>query len=356
MTVVRTFRLGTRASALARWQADWVAARLAENGAIVELLPIATTGDREPAESLTSLGGVGVFTKELQRALLDGRIDLAVHSLKDLPTEPVDGLTLAAVPPRGPASDVLVTTKADRIEELPHGAIVGTGSIRRRAQLWRLRPDLEMRDIRGNVDTRLRKLQEGQYDALILAQAGLERLGLAENLAYPLPPSVMLPAAGQGALGIESRSDDDSVLNLLRSLDDSHTRAAVTSERIVLSTLRAGCLAPVGTWGRIESDGRLHLTAAVLSPDGSRKLSADAHDVVSESERLGRNVAQEGCSAKAQRNSSNLGPPPTALPGGWSKWLRRPESLGGHPQTWEMGQARRNRPPRCSRKTRGKAA
>ena len=291
MTDVRTFRLGTRASALARWQADWVAARLAEQNARVELVPISTTGDREPAESLTALGGVGVFTKELQRALLDGRIDLAVHSLKDLPTEPVHGLTLAAVPPRGPAGDVLVSNKAGRIEELPPGAMVGTGSIRRRAQLWHIRRDLEMRDIRGNVDTRLRKLQEGQYDALILAQAGLERLGLAERLAYPLPPSVMLPAPGQGALGIETRSDDDGVLHLLRLLDDSHSRAAVTAERIVLSTLRAGCLAPVGTWGRVEPDGRLHLTAAVLSPDGSRKLSADAHDGASQSERLGRTVA-----------------------------------------------------------------
>jgi hydroxymethylbilane synthase len=291
MTQARTFRLGTRASALARWQADWVAGRLAKLGAQVELVPIATTGDSEPAESLTALGGVGVFTKELQRALLDGRIDLAVHSLKDLPTEPVEGLTLAAVPPRGPAGDALVSPKAARIEGLPPGAVVGTGSIRRRAQLWHIRPDLEMRDIRGNVDTRLRKLQDGQYDALILAQAGLERLGLAARLMYPLPPSVMLPAPGQGALGIESRADDDGVLNLLLSLDDSHTRAAVTAERIVLSTLRAGCLAPVGTWARVEPDGRLRLTAVVLSPDGSRKMSADSDDVVSESERLGRNVA-----------------------------------------------------------------
>jgi hydroxymethylbilane synthase len=289
----RKLRIGTRASALARWQAEWVAGRLEENGAMVELVPLSTTGDREASQSLAALGGVGVFTKELQRALLDGRIDVAVHSLKDLPTEPVAGLTLAAVPPRGPASDVLVTNGPRRVEDLPHGAVVGTGSPRRRAQLWHVRPDLEMRDIRGNVDTRLRKLEEGQYDALVLAGAGLERLGLAEHVACVLPASVMLPAPGQGALGVEARADDDDVLDCAGALDDAQSRAAVSAERKLLATLRAGCLAPVGTWARVEADERLHLTAVVLSPDGSRKIAAQGDDVPAECDRLALRVADE---------------------------------------------------------------
>jgi hydroxymethylbilane synthase len=292
-TAARKLRLGTRASALARWQAEWVASRLADQGVAVELVPLSTTGDREPGQSLASLGGVGVFTKELQRALLDGRIDLAVHSLKDLPTEPVAGLMLAAVPPRGPVNDVLATNKAERIDDLPAGAVVGTGSARRRAQLWHLRPDLEMRDIRGNVDTRLRKLNEGQYDALVLAQAGLERLGLASQVSCVLPASVMLPAAGQGALGIEVRADDPQVLGALRSLNDPTSHAAVSAERKLLATLRAGCLAPVGTWARIEPDEQLHLSAVVLSPDGSQKILAQHLDSPTEWERLALRVADD---------------------------------------------------------------
>jgi len=191
-------RLGTRASALARWQADWVAGELRDSGNDVELVPIATSGDVERG-SIAQIGSQGVFTKEIQRALLDARIDLAVHSLKDLPTEPVPGLHLAAVPPRAPIGDVLVCGKPSALDGLARGAVVGTGSLRRRAQLLYARPDLKIKDLRGNVDTRLAKLDTGQYDAVVLAEAGLRRLGLEQRITHVLPPSIMLPAVGRAA-------------------------------------------------------------------------------------------------------------------------------------------------------------
>ena len=191
-----TVRLGTRSSALARWQADWVTARLREAGARVEQVLIQTQGDVRSGP-IGQLGGQGVFTKEIQRALLERRIDLAVHSLKDLPTEPIDGLQLAAVPPRESAGDVLVASAADTIWDLPPAACVGTGSIRRRAQLLAARPDLAVAEIRGNVDTRLRKLWQGDFAALILAEAGLRRLNLQQHITQVIPKSLMLPAVGQ---------------------------------------------------------------------------------------------------------------------------------------------------------------
>ena len=253
---------------------------------------LTTRGDREQLGPIGAMGGQGVFTKELQRALLAGEIDLAVHSLKDLPTDEVDGLTLAAVPPRGPSGDVLVSRKVSSWEALPQGAVVGTGSLRRRTQLWHARPDLKMQDVRGNIDTRLRKLAEGQYDALILAEAGLERLGLAGEIAQVLPKSLMLPAIGQGALGLETRSDDAEARSALAPLDDRHTHATVTAERALLAALRGGCLAPVGAWGRIE-DGQLRLSAVVLSQDGARRISAEAAADLAESAELGRSVAAD---------------------------------------------------------------
>jgi hydroxymethylbilane synthase len=287
------FRLGTRASALARWQADWVADRLREQGHTVEMVLISTQGDKTQNDPTGGLGGVGVFTKELQRALLENRIDLAVHSLKDLPTDRVEGLILTATPDRESVADALISREGHTVEQLPQGATVGTGSIRRRAQLLRIRPDLQMADLRGNVDTRLRKLQEGQYDAIVLAEAGLKRLGFADRITQVLTPDMMLPAVGQGALGIESREQDSATRTAVSVLDHAATHAAVLAERALLAGLRGGCLAPVGAWGRIEEDAQLRLTAKVIAHDGSRQLVAEDSAPSSEAADLGRRVAEQ---------------------------------------------------------------
>jgi hydroxymethylbilane synthase len=284
-------RLGTRASALARWQAEWVAARLTERGVAVDLVPITTQGDVKSGP-LGQIGGQGLFTKELQRALLDGQIDLAVHSLKDLPTGPVEGLVIAAVPERESTADVLISKQADRIESLSPAARIGTGSLRRKAQLLHLRSDLVIEDIRGNVETRLRKLDEGQFDAIVLAEAGLKRLGLGGGITHIIPQPAMLPAVGQGALGIEARADDELTRAALASLDHFETHQSVLAERTLLLALRAGCLAPVGALGRIEG-GRLVLDAVVLSPDGQRRLVANGSADVAAAVTLGQDVADK---------------------------------------------------------------
>ena len=286
-----TIRLGTRASALARWQANWVAAELQQRGHAVTLVPITTTGDQQTNAPIREMAGVGVFTKEIQRALSDGLIDLAVHSLKDLPTEPVPGLTLAAVPSRESVFDVLVNRDGAAIDDLPLGARIGMGSLRRRSQLLHRRADLVMVDVRGNVDTRLRKLDEGQFDALVLAEAGLKRLGLAERITQVLPASMMLPAPGQGALGLETRSNDRQTRTVVESLSDPSAQAGVLAERSVLLALGGGCLAPIGAWGRVVASGRLALDAVVLGPDGVRRLAAVAEGEAVDAESLGRQVA-----------------------------------------------------------------
>jgi hydroxymethylbilane synthase len=267
---VQHVRLGTRNSQLARWQAEWVRKQLESLGAQVELVPITTQGDRETG-SLQSSGGRGWFTKEIQRALLDERCDLAVHSLKDLPTQAVAGLHLAAVPPREDTRDVLLCDQQLTWESLPQGARIGTGSPRRSAQLRRLRPDLEVLDIRGNLDTRLRKLAEGQYEAIVLAAAGLIRLGWEQHIRHWFDPAQVLPASGQAALGIEIRDGDPHTLELVTQLDDPVSRQRVTAERELLRLLQAGCLAPVGALATII-DGRLVLTGRVMSADGSEAL------------------------------------------------------------------------------------
>jgi hydroxymethylbilane synthase len=286
-------RLGTRGSPLARWQADWTAGELRRLGYEVELVPITTSGDREQVTPIGGLGVQGVFTKELQRALLDDAIDFAVHSLKDLPTEPTPGLCLTAVPARGPLGDCLVSAKYRSWEELPQGAVIGTGSQRRRSQLLHVRPDLKMEDVRGNVDTRLRKLHEGQYAAIILAEAGLVRLKLSEHIAQILPRHVMISAVGQGALGMETRENDAATRDALAKLDDAATHRAVLAERSVLHSLRGGCLAPIGAWGRIEGDGKLHLSAVVLRSDGSERLFAHQSAEPNAAVELGRRTAEE---------------------------------------------------------------
>ncbi len=283
-------RLGTRASRLARRQAEWVAARLREQGVEVELAPITTAGDVQP-EAIKKIGSQGVFTKELQRALLDGRIDLAVHSLKDLPTDGAPGVCLASVPARAPTGDVLVCPSYGSLDELPKAAAVGTGSLRRRAQLLRERGDLQINDIRGNVDTRLRKVLDGECDALVLAQAGLQRLGLEHRITQVLPMSIVLPAVGQGALGLETRRDDPQTRESVQQLNHPPTHRAVLAERAMLAALNGGCLAPVAAWARIEND-RLTLTGRVLSADGVEMLEETLSAAPPEAVELGRNVAE----------------------------------------------------------------
>ena len=267
-------RIGSRQSQLAKWQAHHIAAALERIGCEVEFVWLVTEGDRSN-EPLVEAGGVGVFTKAIQRALLEGRCDAAVHSLKDLPTQPVPGLRLAATPPREDPRDCLVSTRFRSLDDLPDAASVGTGSPRRVAQLLRLRPDLQVRSIRGNVDTRLRKLRDGEYDAILLAAAGLHRLGLQENITEYLDPSRMLPAVGQAALGLECRSDDAAAAETLGRLNDSATWHAVAAERAVLRDLQAGCLAPMGVHAAWRGD-ELHLAARLLSPDGRRCLQSSA--------------------------------------------------------------------------------
>ncbi|HZZ72621.1 MAG TPA: hydroxymethylbilane synthase [Pirellulales bacterium] len=289
-------RIGTRASPLARWQADWVAAELRRYAVEVELVSINTRGDQQQAGPIGEIGGgQGVFTKEIQRALLDGRIDLAVHSLKDLPTDVVPGLVLAAVPPRESCGDVLVSREQIPFAQLPLHSLIGTGSLRRRAHLLHARPDLQLADVRGNVDTRLRKLADGSYDALVLAEAGLKRLLLTAAITEVLPKSLLLPAVGQGALGLETREDEPAIRAAVGRLDHEASRQAVLAERAMLAALRGGCLAPIGAYGRIEADGELHLSGNVLSPDGRQRLSAERSGPASLAGalKLGNLLAQE---------------------------------------------------------------
>lgn len=270
-----SLRLGTRGSPLALWQANHVADRLRPVVAprAVELVLVETHGDRDQATALAAMGGFGVFTKAIQTALLDGRADVAVHSLKDLPTIPEPALELVAVPPRGPTGDAFVSRKYRRFDDLPGGAVVGTSSLRRRAQVLNRRPDLTLIDLRGNVDTRLRKLDEQNLAAIILAEAGLARLGLADRITEILDPSWMLPAVGQGAIGLECRAEDGETKHLVEALRDPATFARVTAERAMLYALGGGCLVPIGATSKV-ADGILTIRGAVLSPDGRRRVVA----------------------------------------------------------------------------------
>lgn len=293
-------RLGTRGSALARWQADHITACLEALGAKVEQTLVKTTGDQNQQGPIGSLGGQGVFTKEIQRVLLDGEVDLAVHSLKDLPTDPTPGLWLAAVPERERPGDVIVCREAEGFEDLPAGAVVGTGSVRRQAQLLHRRPELTMQDIRGNVETRLQKLDDGQYDAIVLAEAGITRLGLQDRITEVLPREIILPAVGQGALGLEIREDDQPLAELLASLIDTATMAAVTAERSLLRALRGGCMAPVGALAELQDEG-LRLEAVVLSRDGQQRLHTIHTGAVDQAESLGIAAADELLAAGADK-------------------------------------------------------
>ena len=289
-----TIRIGTRGSALARWQAEWVAGQLREKAAVdVQLVTISTAGDRQRQGPIGSIGTQGVFTKEIQGALLDHRVDVAVHSLKDLPTDPVEGLTLAAVPPRESPRDVLVCRENQKLDDLPPASIMGTGSPRRRAQLLNLRADFRVVDVRGNVETRLRKLDEGEFDALVLAKAGLLRLQHEDRITQELAPELFLSAIGQWALGIEIRRDDTTTQDAVRQLDDPATHRAVAAERSLLARLRGGCLAPVAALAEPSGDGKLFLRAVVLDIDGTHRVDAAAEAPVERAVQLGCDVANE---------------------------------------------------------------
>jgi len=276
-------RLGTRASALAQWQAQWVAEQLRRRDVEVEMVLISTSGDkRSEFPGPAPLSGEGIFTKEIQKALLDRRIDLAVHSLKDLPISAVqeDGkraLCLAAVPQRASPCDVLVSPSCPSLDALPPGASGGAGSPRRRAQLLHVRPDLRMKDIRGNVETRIDKLLRGDYDAIILAEAGLRRLGLDRHIAQVLPFDQFLPAPGQGALGLETRADDALAREIVAPLDHAPTHCCALAEREMLSSLGGGCSTPTAALGRIENR-RLSLVGRVVGRDGNPRFDC-AHEL-----------------------------------------------------------------------------
>ncbi len=291
MASPRPLIIGTRGSPLALWQARHVAARLKREGAAqVTLEVIRTAGDRLQQRHPGGFSAKGIFVKELEDALLARRVDLAVHSVKDLPGQLPPGLMLAAYPDREDPRDALLSIGARDLSGLPASATVGTTSLRRRAQLLRQRDDLCFVDMRGNVDTRVEKVRSGQVDALVLARAGLARLGLGADLMRPLPLDLCLPAPGQGALGIEARADDQEVLAILQALDDPTTRAEVVAERAVLAELDAGCLVPLAALGRMR-DGALRLEAMVASPDGREVLREAVAGPPGQAEALGRGLA-----------------------------------------------------------------
>ena len=284
-------RIGTRGSKLALWQAEWVATQLRELGFVAQLQVITTSGDVSN-QPLSEVGGQGLFTKEIQRELLEKRVDVAVHSLKDLPTFPIPGLCLAAIPPRETTADVLISRSGLGFAELPNRAKVGTGSSRRGAQLKHWRSDIDIVDIRGNVDSRLAKVDRGDYDAIVLAAAGLTRLGLADRITEQLPSERILPAIGQGALGLECREDDDYARDALARLNHVASQAEVTAERSLLLKLLAGCLAPVAGRGTAAGN-RLELVARVLSLDGQRVISGATSGDLSEAAAIGEQLASE---------------------------------------------------------------
>jgi hydroxymethylbilane synthase len=282
-------RIGSRGSQLALWQANHVAALLREQGHAVEIEIIKTTGDKILDVALAKVGTKGMFTKEIEEALADGRVDLAVHSLKDVPTELGPEFDLAAIMRRENPHDAFISVKYHRIESLPQGARVGTSSLRRQCQLKWLRPDLEIIPLRGNVDTRLGKLETGEYDAIILATAGVQRLGLHQHLRYRIPAETMCPAVGQGALAIEIRRKDSALRAILAVLEHADTRAAITCERSLLGSLGGGCQVPIGAFAE-KRDSLLHMTAMVGRPDGREVLREQASG--SDAELLGRSTAQ----------------------------------------------------------------
>jgi hydroxymethylbilane synthase len=285
-------RVATRGSLLALTQTGWAVDRLKEAnpGTEFELIQFKTVGDKVLDVALSQIGGKGLFTKELEDALLEGKADIAIHSLKDMPTEQPEGLTLGCTPPREDARDVVITRDGAPFASLPAGTLVGTSSLRRLAQLRAKRPDLEYVPIRGNVDTRLRKLQEGQVGALVMAAAGLHRVGFADRITEYLSPEECLPAPGQGALAVEHRTGDSAVAAIVAKLHDPATAVQVEAERALLAWLEGGCQVPIGAYATLK-EGRLHLEGLIASPDGSAVIRHAAVGAVEEARSLGESVA-----------------------------------------------------------------
>ena len=298
MGVVKTARrslvLGTRASRLAIWQAEWVQARLREIApdVTVTLQRIKTSGDNILDVPLAKIGGKGLFVKEIEEALLEGTIDLAVHSMKDVPTALPDGLEILCVPEREDPRDALISRDAKPLDQLPQGARIGTSSLRRQSQLLHRRPDLKIGMLRGNLDTRLRKLRDGEFDAIVLAAAGLKRMGWAEQITEYLPPTVSLPAIGQGALGLEGRRDDEFVREIVSTLEHPPTRTVVTAERALLDRLEGGCQVPIAAHATL-SGTRLRLDGLVASVDGRRLVQDHVEGPSADARELGMRLAEQ---------------------------------------------------------------
>jgi hydroxymethylbilane synthase len=294
---VSILRIGTRGSMLAKWQAEFIRKRLfAAAGVEAEIVIIKTAGDKLQHIPLTQIGGKGIFIKELEEALLEETIDVAVHSVKDIPTDTPSRLMFPAVCRRDDVRDCLV---GSTLGNLRQGARVGTGSLRRQAQMLHLRPDLDIRDLRGNVDTRLRKVESGEYEAIVLSKAGLDRLGLSQRISEVLSPEVCMPAVGQGAIAVECRLKDAEAGDILAHLDDAETRTAIITERALLAALQGGCQVPLGAWARIER-GELVLEACVCSVDGVQYVKQRATAPPDQAAQLGEHMARLLAEAGAQ--------------------------------------------------------
>jgi hydroxymethylbilane synthase len=289
----KTVRIATRKSALALWQAEYVKAKLEHfhPDINVELVPMTTKGDIILDTPLAKVGGKGLFVKELEVAMLENRADIAVHSMKDVPVEFPEGLGLEIICPREDPRDAFVSNTINSLADLPHGAVVGTSSLRRQCQIKAMRPDLTIRDLRGNVNTRLKKLDNGEYDAIILAAAGLIRLEMPERIREYIAPEVMLPANGQGAVGIECRNDDAVIKTLLAPLGCEETRIRVVAERAMNRALEGGCQVPIGSYAVLE-DQQLYLRGLVGAIDGSEILTSEVHGNINDAEQLGNQLAE----------------------------------------------------------------
>ena len=296
----KTITIGTRKSLLALWQSNYIKSCLEKEypDCEVRLQKIVTKGDKILDVPLSKIGGKGLFTKEIETALLDGEVDLAVHSLKDMPTKLPDGLCLTAITERAVVGDAFVSNKYNTFAEMPAGAVLGTSSLRRKAQLLAKRPDLDIRDLRGNVDTRLHKLDEGQYDAVILAAAGLTRLGYGDRIKETLPYDFCIPAVGQGALAIECRTDNTEVRAMLEFLNHPATKSCTDAERAFLGLVEGGCQVPIGVHADVNENGKMHVTAIIASLDGSTllrdEIDGDAADAIALGQTLGKRMLDNG--------------------------------------------------------------
>jgi hydroxymethylbilane synthase len=304
---LRPLRIGTRGSLLAKWQAESVRKQLfALAGVEAEIIIIKTSGDKMQQSPLTQIGGKGIFIKELEDNLLDESIDLAVHSVKDIPTETPSRLSFPAVCRRDDIRDCLISATGSILANLKRGARVGTSSLRRQAQLLHLRPDLDIRELRGNIDTRLRKVGDGQYDAIVLAKAGLDRLGWSDRISEIFSPEVFMPAVGQGAIAVETRLGDNETADLLAKLDDPETRSSIIAERAMLKTLQGGCQVPIGAWARIER-GEMVIEACVTSADGLQFVKQRLTGTPEQSAELGERIARMLITAGAQNILEEVG-------------------------------------------------